>query len=290
MKSFKFLLLVMVSTLFSTLLLGCSSLLFYPTRTLYVDTKKMSPTPVEHRIESEDGEKIVIWHLAPAEPKNSKGLIVFFHGNGQNLSAHFYYLYWILQKNYEYVIFDYPGYGGSTGEPTPKNAVTSGKAAIRWAHKQRPGLPLFIYGQSLGGAIALKTASEIRGELDIKGIVADSTFQSYKRAGQKVMANSWITWLFQPLSYILLSDTHAPKSHLHELKGIPFLVLHGDKDTLINISLGEELYEDLPDPKDFYVVQGGQHGDGLVGMHAQNVQARFLSFLEFARNSSPLRK
>lgn len=255
-------------------------MLYYPTRALYVDTKKITPPPIEYKIDTEDGEKIVLWHLTPPDPKKSKGIIVFFHGNGQNLSAHFYYLYWILQKNYDYMIFDYPGYGGSTGAPTPKNTIISGKAAMRWARQQRPTLPLFVFGQSLGGAVALRTALELRDEIPIKGIILDSTFQSYKKAGQKLLGKSWLTWLFQPLAHVLLSDEYAPHRHLDGLKGIPFFVMHGNKDQVIDYQLGLELYGALPDPKDFYTVEDGEHTDGLVGTHALEVQKRFLQALE----------
>lgn len=261
-------------------LTGCSSLLYYPTRTLYVDTKKLERAPQEHKIVSEDGEQIVLWHFSPKDPADSKGLIVFFHGNGQNLSAHFYYLYWILEQKYEFVIFDYPGYGISSGTPSPANTVTSGKAVMRWAKAQRPNLPISVFGQSLGGAVALRTAVEVKTEIPIRTIILDSTFQSYQRAGQTVLAKSWVTWLFQPLSYILLSDTYAPKGQLQKLNGISFLVLHGDKDDVINIELGEELFKDLPGPKEFIKIPGAAHTQALVGSDPREVRSQFLRALE----------
>lgn len=258
---------------------GCSSLLYYPTSYLYVDLNALKIKPEEVMFTTPDGTKHAGWYFRSNPKKLGKAQLVFFHGNGQNLSAHFIALYWILDHGYDFFIFDYPGYGGSQGEPTPKNTVTAGVAALRWAKAKNPTQPLVVFGQSLGGAVALSSILQVKDEISPCLIVAESSFTSYQRAGKDVLSNQWWTWLFQPLAFLVLSDSQAPRGKLKDLSPIPLLVIHGDKDPVVAYKRGEELFKEAGEPKEFWQVPGGQHIDTFGDEQGVRFKPKFLAQL-----------
>jgi pimeloyl-ACP methyl ester carboxylesterase len=242
---------------------GCTHLIYAPSRVKYVDDRKLTHPPEEVRFTSNDGVRLVGWYFGDLK-RPPKGVFVFFHGNGQNLSSHFVLLYWIVEHGYDFFIFDYPGYGISEGEPSPKGTVDAGLAAMTWARKRNPGAPIMVYGQSLGGAVALRTLLELNGEIPVCLMVLDSTFQSYRAAARDLLASSAVTWLFQPLTYVLINDTWSAQGKVSELK-IPAVVMHSEGDKIVRYQRGRELYNALSDPKVLWTVKDPGHTEGLVG-------------------------
>lgn len=243
------------------LMSGCSSLLYYPTPHEHVDRAKMPIKPEDVFFQSEDGTKLHGWYFHTSRPQQAKGVILFFHGNAQNLSTHFYMLYSAPVHGYDYLIFDYRGYGKSAGKPTPEGTVQDGRAALRWLKEHKPTLPIAIFGQSLGGAIAMRVALDMKTEVPFRLVVVDSTFSSYRAVGRAVLAKHWLTWIFQPLGWLLLSDGEAPEKDLKNLPPIPLIVIHGDRDAVVPYHLGERVFKNAAEPKQFWHVPGGQHTD-----------------------------
>ncbi len=260
-------------------LTGCAGLLYYPTRTLYVDPQKLNPAPELVKFELNKNIEIHGWRFKTIKPP-ARAVILFFHGNGGNRSGHFTTLYWIIKHGYDLVIFDYPGYGQTRGDPTPESTVQMGKAALRYVHAQYPSLPLVVYGQSLGGAVAMRSVWEMRQEIPTQLLIVDSSFLSYKRAARRVMAKSWLTWALQPLAYILFSDRWAPGKKVAELSGIPLIVIHSRTDEIIPFDLGEEIYNTAREPKEFWIKERGTHNEPFAGEDGPALQARLLQALE----------
>ncbi len=238
---------------------GCSSLLYQPVNQQIHSPQQMGLTYDETKITTSDGEKLNAWYFKAEKPK---GLIIFFHGNAQNISTHFASLGWIVREGYSFMIFDYRGYWKSTGETTPKGTVLDGKAALKWGQKESTslGVPLIVFGQSLGGAISLRSVAEVSPEITPQLLVVESTFKSYKSAANSVLSNaSWITWPFQWLAYLVIGDKWAPKNHLQKISPTPLVVIHGTNDKVIEYDLGQELYNSAPNPKELWTVENGGH-------------------------------
>lgn len=257
--------------------LGCSSLLYYPTRYEHVYRNRMPIKPEDVAFTSEDGTKLHGWYFKAKSEKPKNCSILFFHGNAQNLSTHFFALYSAPNRGYDYFIFDYRGYGHSDElAPSPETTVRDGKAALRWLKARHPERPIVVFGQSLGGAVALRTVIEMKDEIAPKAVYVDSTFSSYRAVGRNVLSKSWITWLFQPLAYLLLRDRWAPERELDRLPPIPLVVIHGDKDPTVDYSMGERLFAKASEPKEFWRIPGGQHTDFMWrdgGAHAEKFYA-----------------
>ena len=257
---------------------SCTHLFYYPSHEMYFDPKKLHLSPKDIEFESEDGEKIHAW-LIEADQKPSKGTILFFHGNAENLTAHYAQLSWLPAQGYSYLIFDYPGYGRSSGEASQGGTVKAGQAALKWAHEY-DARPLIIFGQSLGGAIAQKVVvDELKKPkpIPIKGIVLESTFNSYQRIAGGKLALSWVTWIFQPLAYIFVSDRWQAEG-LDKISPIPVLVILGQKDTTVEPINGERLFEKLKEPKQIWRIPEGQHTD-VFWAHGRKYRQPFIDWL-----------
>ena len=246
---------------------------------MHYDPKQLGLVPEDIEIEVAPKVKIHGWYLK-SSVKKPKGVLVFFHGNAQNLTSHYVTLSWILKEGYDYFIWDYRGYGKSQGEPHPQNTVEDGKAVIKYIYNKNPKLPLFVFAQSLGGAIGMRSVIDLKGEIPIRALIVDSTFESYKSVGSDVLSHHWITWLFQPLAYLVLSDKYSPKGKVPEVSPIPLLVMHGTKDAVVSYKFGEQIFQDAKDPKEFWTIENGTHIDSFWGAHGDEFRKKFLAYLK----------
>lgn len=268
----------------AVLLVGCTNLLYAPDSHLYVDPDKLTPKPEEVKFTAESSNgvnELGGWYFR--SQSKPKAVIVYFHGNGQNRSAHFAGLYWIVKEGYDLFIFDYPGYGDVGGKASPENTVAAGKAALLYVRDQMPSTPLIVYGQSLGGAVAMRTMIELKGQIEPKLFVADSTFLSYRSAARKVLSNHWLTWLLQPVGWLVMNDDYAPVDRVKEISPIPMLVIHSKHDHVIDFSLGEEVFARAAEPKEFWQLESGRHIETFSSadmIYALKTRKRFLAKLD----------
>jgi hypothetical protein len=263
----------------SILNIGCSSLFYYPKHELLYDPNQLNLTPQDLWI-IDDHSKVHAWYFKSQtnEKKQSKGTFVFFHGNAENLTSHYLSLVWLLDYNYDFIIFDYPGYGQSEGEPTPHSTVDSGKLVLKWVHEKIDPRPLLVYAHSLGGIISLRAIEELNKEIPIKLIIVDSSFNSFKKIGRRVLARSWVTWLFQPLAYILLSDKYAPND-LAQIAPIPILFIHGLKDKTVDSTFSEEMFMESSEPKKLWLIPNGTHGSTFY-VNKGEYRSKLVHFIE----------
>ncbi|SER77010.1 hypothetical protein SAMN05421690_10715 [Nitrosomonas sp. Nm51] len=258
---------------------GCSGLLYYPdNQHRFFDPAAAGYTPENVFFTDDAQRKLHGWWFS-AKKRPVKATIIFFHGNAENLTSHFLQLAWISHEHYNVFIFDYPGYGRSEGKPTPKSCVESGHAAVAWVSRHKAnGGPIIIYGQSLGGNIALRTAIDKKDEINLTLVVADSTFDSFQQIARIKLAHHWLTWPMQPLGYLLLDDRWAPEN-LASLSPVPVLVIHGQQDRTVEPVFGDRIFKKLAEPKIFWKIPEGRHTDVFWG-HDHKYRSKFLSFLE----------
>ncbi len=267
--------------LFGATTLGCSALLYYPSKVRFTNPDRLPIKPEEIRLKGKDGLEVVAWYFRPPAKVASRGRILFFHGNGENLSTHFMTLYWVVEKGYELIIFDYPGYGASGGDPSPKNTVASGLRVLDWISTLEPRLPLAFYGQSLGGAVALRTAFELKGRQHLCLIAVDSTFSSYRAVAKDFLKRQWATWWIQPLVPWLINDEWAPKGKISQLSPVPLIVIHGEKDRTIEFERGQQVFQEAHEPKEFWSVPNGDHmATAFVGSSREKFRGLFVERLD----------
>jgi fermentation-respiration switch protein FrsA (DUF1100 family) len=210
------------------LLAGCSSLLFYP-------QEKHVLTPADRGVRYKtitvegNGPQLHGWYLEPQG--RYQGTILFLHGNAENISTHFSSVYWLPKFGYGVVLVDYRGYGYSMGEPTLSGVHEDAERALSWTldNYGRRG-PVYLFGQSLGGGIAIATAAQPRFSCRLNAVIAESPFASYKAIVNEKMGDFFLTWPFQWMSYIAISDYYAPRRWIKQISPVPLLLIHGDED------------------------------------------------------------
>ena len=78
------------------------------------------------------------------------------------------------------LLLDYRGYGNSSGTPSERGLQQDALAALAFV-QSRPDLDprrVFLYGASLGGAVALWLATEVGARAGVAGVVVENTFTS----------------------------------------------------------------------------------------------------------------
>ena len=239
---------------------GCNFVFFQPNDRFYHAPGEFGLRHEEVWFESADGTRLHGWFLPALAP--AKGTIVHFHGNAANITNHLLAVRWLPRAGYAVLLFDYRGYGRSEGEPDRAGAIADGVAAIRFA-RGRPGGRagrLIVYGQSLGGAVAVSALAEA-GTEGVGLLILEGAFGSYRTVAQRKIGGFWPLWPFQyPLAWLLFSDGHNPEEAALRLAGLPVLAIHREEDGTVPFASGRELYEALPGPdKTFWAVPGEGH-------------------------------
>ncbi len=197
-------------------------------------------------IETADAERLRAWVMhAPAPRAN----VVYFHGNGANLSNWLPILTGIVKRGYSVVAFDYRGYGTSTGHPTEKGLYRDVDAVVKHATTARPdSIPTIYWGRSLGATMAAYAATVQPPD----GIVLEAGFAN----ARAVVRGSPILTVLS-----LFSSYRFPTADFVNRAKRPVLVLHGNRDSVIPFARGRELFDALTVTKQFVVIEGGDHND-----------------------------
>lgn len=261
---------------------GCSGVFLQPDRALHARPEQVGAEWEEARFAAADGTPLTgLW--LPARPGPGKGVLVHFHGNAENMTSHFLFVWWLTLEGWDVLAFDYRGYGASGGEKSLAGAVEDGAAALAYARGRAAGRPLAVVGQSLGGALALASLEKDGGE-GVRALILDSTFSSYRAIARDKLSQLWLTWPLQwPLSF-LFGGPPAPERLAARRKPIPLLMFHGKDDPVVPFYLGKRLFDAAAGPKELVEVEGGGHTAAFGARRAEH-QARIVSFL---RQSSRL--
>lgn len=200
-------------------------------------------------IETKDGERLRAWMMTAPAPR---ARIVYFHGNGGNLSNWSSILAGIVRRGYTVLAVDYRGYGVSTGRPTERGVYRDVDALVARAWTETGSrTPLVYWGRSLGGAMAAYAATVRKPD----GVIIEAGFPDARAA---VRGSA-------PLAALsLFSSYRFPAVEFMNRANVPALLMHGDRDSVIPIELGRELFDRITGPKEFVVITGGDHNDAVA--------------------------
>ncbi len=231
-------------------LTGCNSTWFYrPNDKTYKNLSAISPyTP--YFIPSNSGNQLHTL-LIPAEQNTdyNNTLLVHFHGNAANLTWTAQRYSWMTAYGYDLLVFDYSGYGLSTGEPTPKTTFQDSFSILDHTlalQKQHQWKNIILMGTSLGGNVLLQALSHYPDIKQFTLVFIDSSFLSYRDVAASMIRKGYGGFAFDWIGRLLISDQFAPINRLNQLPDISFVVAHCKDDQLINFDLGYHLYQQLP--------------------------------------------
>ncbi|PXX93590.1 alpha/beta hydrolase [Marinobacter vulgaris] len=258
---------------------GCSSVFFYPDDVTYITPDRLNLNYENVFLDTPDGETLHGWWL-PAEAE-AKGTVYFLHGNAQNISSHIMNVAWLPGEHYNVFLIDYRGYGRSTGAPDIEGTLHDSEAGFRWLieHPDVQKRPLFLLGQSLGGALGTALASEWvkRDEQPpLDGVILDGTFSGFRTIAREKLGEFWLTWPLQiPLSWTI-TDEYEAHERIGDISPVPVMVIHSVRDGIIPFHHGQRLFEAAEEPKEFLQTDTGHGATFVIPAYRETV----LDFME----------
>ncbi len=204
-----------------------------------------------------------LW-LPAAVPQGGKApVMLYLHGARWNVEGSSPRIRRMQELGFSVLAIDYRGFGKSTNElPSETMAYEDARAAWEWLAAKYPQQPRYIFGHSLGGAVAIHLATQVTDEA---GTIVEGTFSSIPDVA------SSMKWGWLPLGP-LITQRFESASKVEKI-GSPLLVVHGANDSLIKPELGRKLFEAAMAPKAFVLVEGGSHHNTNSVGQAQYRQA-----------------
>jgi uncharacterized protein len=176
-------------------------------------------------------------------------VLLYLHGARWNVAGSSGRIRRMHELGFSVLAIDYRGFGkSSAGLPSEASAAEDARAAWQWLASQHPRQPRYIFGHSLGGAIAIELARQVQDE---QGTMVEGTFTSIADVV------STFRWGWLPVSP-LITQRFESVQKVSDI-GSPLLVVHGSEDSLIQPALGRKLFEAAKEPKQFVLVEGGSH-------------------------------
>ena len=222
--------------------------IYFPTGEIESTPESISLSFEDIYFSASDGVKLNGWFI-PAI--NSDTTLIFFHGNGGNISHRLGSISTFNRLGLNVFIFDYRGYGRSSGHPSEKGTYIDARAAYDYLmHREDINADkILLYGESLGGAIAYELAAAVR----VNAIITLGTFSSIMDMGKAI-------YPFLPVRFIVRTR-YDTVSKVENIK-IPKLIIHSVDDEIVPFEQGQKLFSRACEPKEFYEMQGG-HVDAI---------------------------
>jgi uncharacterized protein len=223
------------------------SLLYFPSRQIVETPGRAALQYRELALETDDGERLHGWWVRART--EWLGHLLLCHGNAGNVGDRVHHAALLTAAGFDVLLFDYRGYGRSSGRPSEEGTYSDGRAALACLREQPDVDPsrVFYLGESLGGAIALQLAIEH----PPAGLVLLSSFTGLREMGR----------LHYPLvPAALVPDVYPSLRRIRQLDA-PLLVLHGERDDIVPLSHGRALFEAAPGQKRMHVFPGLGHND-----------------------------
>ncbi|EHR73319.1 alpha/beta hydrolase fold protein [Burkholderiales bacterium JOSHI_001] len=183
------------------------------------------------------------------QPRADAPVLLYLHGARWDVRSSAHRMRRMHELGFAVLGIDYRGFGQSSPRlPSEQSALADARSAWHWLATQQPAAPRFVFGHSLGGAIAVALAAEVTDE---RGLLVEGSFTSIP----DVVATYRMGWL--PVGALIAQrfDAGARIAHV----GSPVLVVHGSEDRTIQPQLGRALYDKALNPKRFILVEGGSH-------------------------------
>ena len=200
-------------------------------------------------ITTSDDETIHGWFVPVPD---AQGTVLFFHGNAGNISHRMDYMPMFQRLGYNLFIFDYRGYGQSSGSPSEAGTYLDAQAAWHYLTEVKGIAPsqIVLYGESLGGPIAAWLAAREKPA----SLILASSFTSAPDLAETIYPYLPVR-LIARFSYNTLESLASNTA--------PLLVMHSPQDEIVPFEHGQRLFQAASEPKQFLTLEGG-HNTGFV--------------------------
>lgn len=190
------------------------------------------------------------WFIPP--DNNPKGYVLFSHGNAGNIADRLESVSIFRKMDLGVLVYDYGGYGKSTGTPSEKRCCEDAYFMWLWLTREKKILPqnIILFGRSLGGAVTADLATRV----ECAGVVLESTFLSTIEVAKDIFG--WVPKFFAK------GNEFNTREKVPKIKA-PVLVIHSPEDTLVRYYHGKKIYELVNSEKYFLEIKG-DHNNGFV--------------------------
>jgi uncharacterized protein len=190
-------------------------------------------------------DNLSIVKFKPTE--NRKGLVLFFHGNMENVEHYKQYPSLFTKKGFEIWMIDYPGFGKTTGKRTENIMYQQAMIMYKKATEEIQADSIVLYGKSLGTGLASFVASQGKSRL----LILETPYYSIRElAGD----------LFPMYSFIPLTRYNFPNGEFLKKIQTATLIFHGTKDKVVPYHHGKRLADENK-KIELVTIQNGRHND-----------------------------
>ncbi len=237
---------------------------------LYLPSRRIEQTPAhaglayrDLEFATADGQRLHGWWVQRRAP--ALGHVLLCHGNAGNVGDRVLHAALLTAVGFDVLMFDYRGYGHSSGRPGEQGTYRDARAALACLLDQAEvdSSHVFYLGESLGGAVALELAIAH----PPARLVLLSTFTSIREMGRKH---------YGVIPTALVPDAYPSLRLIAKLR-TPVLVLHGEDDAIVPAEHASALFDAAPDPKRLRIVPGVGHND-LISLAGTRVAQEIASW------------
>ena len=247
----------------------------------------ISKTPAEYQLPFEDvyvdvndgngkNERIHAWWIPAGNPVDR--CLIYLHGSALNIEANITHARRFHHMGFSVFLVSYRGYGKSDGTfPTEGHVYSDAQAAWTYLVEQKGIDPeaIFIYGHSLGGAVAIQLALN---NPAAGGLIVEAAFTSIADMARRIPK-----YRIFPID-LIVHERFDSIEKVGQLQ-IPVLYIHGTDDKLVPSEMSRELYKRTASSKQLKLIPGGGHNNSAVVGGDEYLQA-VKNFIDFARKAS----
>jgi uncharacterized protein len=225
---------------------------------VFFPQEKLDLQPMDLGLQARDmfvtsGDDVLIhsWFFEP--PDDDSPVLLFCHGNAGNISHRLDNVRHLLRHGLGVMLFDYRGYGRSTGRPSEKGVYQDGRAVYEQLVEELGISPERIvpFGRSLGAAVAMEVALHH----PVRCVILESAFTSTRGMARQMGPFALLSPVL-PVNYDNLNKVRRLE--------VPKLIIHGRADEIVPFRMGETLFRAAPEPKAFLALDGAGHNDTYV--------------------------
>ncbi|MFM9911041.1 MAG: alpha/beta hydrolase [Chitinophagaceae bacterium] len=196
------------------------------------------------RLNEKDNLSIV--QFFPVDRSKIKGVILYFHGNKENINHYAEFVPQFTKYGYEVWMMDYPGYGKSTGVVKEDRFYSDAFLLYKMAVQKFSSEKVVVYGKSLGTGVAAELASHV----SCHQLILETPYYSISSLVSAYFpvypAESMVQYKFPLYEYL---------QQVQE----PVTIFHGTADEVIPYENARQLISLLKSNDDFVTIEKGTH-------------------------------
>lgn len=221
----------------------------FPNRALGASPSDIGLNYEDVSLTTSDNERLHGWYIPAVD---SKGTLLFFHGNAGNISHRLESVKIFHELGLDTMIIDYRGYGQSTGKTTEQGTYLDAQAAWDYLINSR-GIPadqIIVFGRSLGGAVG----AWLGVQNTPAAVIIESSFSSGADMAHR---------LYPFLPVRLITRLRYPVAEYASRLNCPVLVVHSRHDEIVPFIMGQAIYAAVKQQKKFLELRG-DHNNGFL--------------------------